>query len=81
MKEKVKLSLRDDKKETKPVVPELELYLEQDEKDVMLCGKDGEGLSWNLLIFRCNGKFERVVNVGDDLGLQVNKNGQILEAK
>lgn len=76
---KVKLSIKGGVK-SKPTIPELELFLEQDNDsvDIRIC--DAEGIEWALLSILPDGKFMRM-SVVSDLGLRLNKNGQILEAK
>lgn len=79
--ERVKLSIKG-KKKSKPIIPELELFLKQNDDGVTLYGRASTGFEWNLFVIRSDGKFDRCGGVEfGETGLQVNKNGQILEAK
>lgn len=76
---KVELSIHD-KEEPKPL-PQLKLFLKQSGDNVDLCSKDSEGFIWSILSIQSDGKFGRYTNIDPKTGLQVNKNGQIVEAK
>jgi hypothetical protein len=56
----------------------VKLSLEQEGHAVALTATDEEGVKWNLMLFE-NGKFVRFDSVHTDIGIEVDKEGRILE--
>jgi len=79
---RVELSIRSKgKRKPKPIIPKLELFLEPLGDSITVRGRDKDGDDWYILEITPEGKLKRSLAVVDDIGLQVNRNGQILEAK
>ena len=77
---KVKLSIKSKEKPT-PIIPQLRIALNMSEGCVRIVGYGGDGTMWYIANITTDGKFNRCGSLPNDIGLQVNRNGQILEAK
>ena len=76
---RVELFIKDEKKGS--VIPRLGITLEMDNGDIDIVGTDEEDNKHLICSLLSDGKFIRISSLSDNIGLQVNKNGQILEAK
>ena len=70
----MKFKIRDAKKKE----PCMELYLEEAGDSVYLNGIDAKGNAWSLIEFPNNSCPRRVDGIGEDAGLEVDKDGCIL---
>lgn len=76
---KVKLSIKDDK--NNEIVPQLKISFMMDGDDINVIGEDDKGEIYLIISLMGNGNLYRFGSIPNDIGLQVNRNGQILEAK
>ena len=77
---KVELSIKGKKKKPSNIL-KLKLYLKQDGDEIILKGYDEANVNWNIIAITTDGKFKRIKSIPNDIGLRVNRNRQILEAK
>jgi hypothetical protein len=80
MEKKVELFIRN-KEESKSVVPKLGIELQKDDGDINIVTQNRDGDDIPLFSIMFDGKLWRYSNIPDDIGLQVDRNGEILEAK
>ena len=81
MKQTVKLFIKNEPV-TKPKLPQLELYLCRGEDgEVDLIAKDDNNCRWYVMSINPNGTLSRSGNLADDIGLQIDEQGKILEEK
>lgn len=77
--EKMRYEIKD---QEKSVEPTLKLSFDQRFGDTaMICGEDNKGVNWTLLELKPDGTFRRAMCLPDNIGLQVDKKGRIVESK
>jgi len=65
--------LRGEEKELK-----IKLSLRKQGEVVILVATDYRGYSWSIMVFK-EGRFEKFDNIPDDIGIAINKEGEMIE--